>query len=76
MHGELIFDNKPLADIVAEMNRYSRRKIVIGDPRVARRTIYGAFMAGDVDQFVHALADYKIARIASQSDNAVVLEAP
>jgi transmembrane sensor len=76
MHGELIFDNKPLADIVAEMNRYSHRKIVIGDPQVAKRTIYGAFMAGDVDQFVHALADYKIARIGSQSENAVVLEAP
>jgi transmembrane sensor len=76
MRGELVFDNKPLAEIVAEMNRYSRRKIVIGDPRVARRTIYGAFMAGDVDQFVHALADYKVARIQSESDDAVVLEAP
>lgn len=76
MRGELIFDNKPLAEIVTEMNRYSRRKIVIGDPQVASRTIYGAFMAGDVDQFVHALVDYKIARIQSESDDAVVLEAP
>lgn len=76
MRGELVFDNKPLAEIAAEMNRYSRRKIVIGDPEVARRTIYGAFMAGDVDQFVRALADYKVARIESESDDAVVLEAP
>jgi transmembrane sensor len=76
MRGELVFDNQPLADIVAEMNRYSRRKIVIADPKVARRTIYGAFMAGDVDQFVHALVDYKIARIQSDSDEAVVLGAP
>jgi transmembrane sensor len=76
MHGELVFDNKPLSEIVAEMNRYSRRKIVIGDQQVAARTIYGAFMAGDVDQFAHALADYKIARIQSESDDSVVLEAP
>ncbi len=76
MQGELLFDNKRLGDIAADMNRYSRRKIVIADADVASRTIYGAFMAGDVDQFVHALVDYRLARIQSESEGTVVLSAP
>lgn len=74
--GQLRFDNKPLAEIVAEMNRYSRRKIVIDDPNTAGRLIYGAFMAGDADQFVRALTDYKIAKVRSQDDEVVVLVGP
>jgi transmembrane sensor len=73
MDGQLRFDNKPLGEIVAEMNRYSRRKIVIEDPQVAARPIYGAFMAGDVDQFVRALVDYRIAKVRTQDDDVVVL---
>ncbi|MDB5460061.1 MAG: putative Anti-FecI sigma factor, FecR, partial [Caulobacteraceae bacterium] len=76
MEGQLLFDNKPLGVIVAEMNRYSRRKILIDDPQVASRPVYGAFMAGDVDQFVRALVDYRIVRIKSQSESVVVLSAP
>jgi transmembrane sensor len=76
IEGELRFDNKPLGEIVAEMNRYSHRKIVIDDPAIANRLLYGAFMAGDVDQFVHALTDYRIARVRSEDDDVVVLTDP
>jgi transmembrane sensor len=76
MNGELVFDNKPLGEIAREMNRYSRRKIVVADAAVASRTVYGAFMAGDVDQFTHALVDYRIARIQSQTEDEIVLSAP
>jgi transmembrane sensor len=76
MDGELVFDNKPLAEFAKEMNRYSGRKIVVSDPRIAGRMVYGAFMAGDVDQFVHALVDYRIARVQSQSEGEIVLTAP
>jgi transmembrane sensor len=76
MEGQVLFNNKPLGVIAAEMNRYSRRKIIIDDPDVASRPIYGAFMAGDVDQFVHALVDYRIVRLKSQSEGALVLSAP
>ena len=76
MKGELVFDNKPLGEIVVEMNRYSRRKIRIDDPAIAARPVYGAFMAGDVDQFVRALVDYHIVKIKSQNGDAVVLAGP
>ena len=76
MEGQVLFNDKPLGVIAAEMNRYSRRKIIIDDPEVAGRPIYGAFMAGDVDQFVRALVDYHIVRIKSQSEGALILSAP
>ncbi len=76
MRGQLVFKNRPVGEIAAEMNRYSRRKIVVSDARIANRSVFGAFMAGDVDQFVRALIDSKIARIQSQTDNSVVLTAP
>jgi transmembrane sensor len=76
MEGQLVFDDKPLGEIVGEMNRYSRRKIIIDDPQVASRLVYGAFMAGDVDQFVRALVDYRIVSVKSQTEASVVLSAP
>ena len=76
MDGQLVFHDKPLGAIVADMNRYSRRKIVIDNPKVADRLVYGAFMAGDVDQFVRALVDYRAVSIKSQNEGAVVLTAP
>lgn len=50
--GVLIFDNVTLAEALSELGRYNRRKFVITDPAVARRTIYGAIPATDVDAFI------------------------
>ncbi len=50
--GVLIFDNVTLAEAVGELGRYNRRKFVIADPSIARRTIYGAVPATDVDAFI------------------------
>ncbi len=50
--GVLIFDNATLAEAVGELGRYNRRKFVIADPAVARRTIYGAVPATDVEAFI------------------------
>ncbi len=37
---------------MGELGRYNRRKFVIADPAIARRTIYGAVPATDVDAFI------------------------
>jgi transmembrane sensor len=50
--GVLVFDNVTLAEAVGELGRYNRRKFVIADPTIARRTIYGAVPATDVDAFI------------------------
>lgn len=53
--GFVIFHETPLADAVAEFNRYNTRKLVIDDPTVAGIRIGGHFRSNNVDAFVRLL---------------------
>jgi transmembrane sensor len=53
--GFLVFQDTPLADAVAEFNRYNTRKIVIEDARLAGMPIDGNFRSNNVDAFVRLL---------------------
>jgi transmembrane sensor len=56
--GKLMFDREPLAEAVDRMNRYSARKLVIGDPAAGAVEISGAFDAGDTRGFLEAVTTY------------------
>ena len=51
----LDFDSAPLEEIVAEMNRYNRHKLVIEDPRLNTQRFGGSFPAGDCETVVRML---------------------
>jgi transmembrane sensor len=54
--GHLTFRGVPLRDAVAEVNRYSPRKIVLEDAdRVANEPVSGVFDVGDTGAFVTAV---------------------
>lgn len=55
--GYLTFDETALADAVAEMNRYSPRRMVIVDPKLAALRITGKFRSTNTDNFVQLLED-------------------
>lgn len=51
--GRLTFSGVPLRDAVAEVNRYSERKVVLdATESVAGELVSGQFVAGDVENFV------------------------
>jgi transmembrane sensor len=55
---ELIrFEDQPLAEAVAVMNRYSTEQIVIGDPAIGSLRVSGQFRAGDSKRFAETLAE-------------------
>jgi transmembrane sensor len=54
--GRVALDNTPLADAVAEMNRYSDVQIVLQDPDAATLRVSGIFRAGDSESFSEAVA--------------------
>lgn len=56
--GTVTFQDMPLEDAVAELNRYSRSKIVLGDGAPRTRRISGVFSTGDNDDFIAALSAY------------------
>ena len=54
-HGLLVFDQSTLADAASEFNRYSRKKLIVTDPTIARMRISGRFESGNVDGFTRLL---------------------
>jgi transmembrane sensor len=74
-NGQTVFKNAPLDEAVAEMNRYSPRKIVLGQGLATRR-ISGVFASGDVDQFVRALEAYGMVTRTAGASGEIRLGAP
>jgi transmembrane sensor len=55
--GRVRFDNMRLGDAVAEMNRYSRTRILIDDPAAADIRITGAFRVGQSYTFAETIGE-------------------
>jgi transmembrane sensor len=70
--GYLVVRETPLAEAVAEFNRYNTRRIVIEDPHLTGMRIGGNFKSTNVDAFVRLLEEaFPIA--AEQKSGAIVL---
>lgn len=61
--GKIVFDDEALGDVVAELNRYSARKIIIADNRLADQRISGIYRPGDIDGFARALRHTGLAEL-------------
>jgi transmembrane sensor len=72
--GQVAFDNTPLADAVADMNRYSAVKLVIEAPEATTIRISGIFRAGDSANFAQAVARAYRLQILDQSGEIVLAE--
>jgi transmembrane sensor len=70
--GRLVFAADRLADAVAEMNRYSRAPIVLGDAAVGELKVSGVFRTADPQAFARALTEYFNVETSEQG-NATVL---
>jgi len=73
--GRLTFQDEPLGQAAAEMNRYSKRKLVV-DPAIAGTPILGVFPSGDVDAFARAAQATAIASVAFEDDARIELAPP
>jgi transmembrane sensor len=72
--GRLVFDGDPLSSVLAEVNRYSTIKVVLGDERLAAIPIGGTFVAGgDAGAFVQALSAILPLRSEPSGDHEIVL---
>ncbi|MBI1198532.1 MAG: DUF4880 domain-containing protein [Phenylobacterium sp.] len=56
--GRLVFRDTPLAAAVAEVNRYSARKVELAGPGLAARPVSGFFDVGDAESFARGVADF------------------
>lgn len=53
--GRLVFREKPLAELIVEVNRYSRDRLVLAKPELGEIRISGSFAADDRQALISAL---------------------
>jgi len=53
--GDLVFKQRRLDELLAEMNRYSKQQVRLADPSLGGLTVSGVFHAGDQDALVAVL---------------------
>ncbi|WMJ69407.1 DUF4880 domain-containing protein [Stenotrophomonas sp. 24(2023)] len=53
--GMLVFRRAPLAEVVAELNRYRRGRVLLGSPALAREPVSGRFRIDDPDAALEQL---------------------
>lgn len=54
--GDLVFDDRPLAEVVQELNRYRHGRIVLRGEDLAARRVSGVFHTDDIAQAVDRIA--------------------
>jgi transmembrane sensor len=55
-HGEVMLDDTPLVDAVAEMNRYDQMRVVIDNPAIDHLLVSGLYHTGDNEGFARSIA--------------------
>jgi transmembrane sensor len=71
--GQVILEDTPLAEAIAEMNRYSAVRLRLEQPDAAKLVINGLFQAGDSLSFANAVA-LSYGLTVHESGNEIVLE--
>jgi transmembrane sensor len=72
--GKLIFDNQTLSEAVADFNRYSQKKIVIGDPAIGSKTLVGQYQIDAPELFARDVAAFLQIPVAITAENIVIGE--
>jgi len=72
VQGRLTFVDQPLAEVAAEMNRYSEKKIVLEDQAVGRQPVVAVLKPGDLDAFIKMVRNYDLAQV-TETETAVEL---
>ncbi|MGQ2964873.1 FecR family protein [Methylophilus sp.] len=71
--GRLLFDGTPLADVVAELQRYHRGQIKIADAGVAQYRLSGEYDISGIDDLIATLPEIMPLRVDRQADASIVI---
>jgi len=73
--GMLTFENTPLADVVAEFNRYGGRKIIVADQETARIPLSASFPTDGAQSFLELAKAMLKVKIEQHGDEIVISRA-
>lgn len=72
--GAIVFDGEPLADAIAEIERYTDERIVVGDPDTAALRVGGRFRTDNVREFFKGLESALPVSIRRAADGVIYIE--
>lgn len=67
----VIFENDTLAEAAAELNKNSKRQLIVRDPGVAKLRVSGRFLTGDVERFAHILSEIHPVSVVRRDEGTV-----
>lgn len=70
--GKINFSGTPLIEVLAEINRYSRTPIIIGDEKLKDYKVSGAFKIDEIETLIDGL-EYAFPIIALRQDGKIIL---
>lgn len=70
--GRLVFRNRPLWEVIAEINRYMPRKITLAAPLVADRRLSGVYYIARGDSFLQMLVHLFPVRLVNGADGLTI----
>ena len=73
--GQIIFENERLIDAIAEINRYSDKKIELTEPALADLRLSGGFATSRPAVFIEAITTYFPIRVEHADEHVIVLSA-
>lgn len=71
--GQLVFDDRPLSEVIARINHYAVRPIALADAETGRLRLSGSFNTGDVQGFVDMVTHHLPVRATTGQDGSVTL---
>ena len=71
--GQVAFDNTPLKDAAAEMNRYSSVRLEVEGPLTAAIRVSGIFRAGDSENFAQAVSKAYGLKVRDEEDQVILV---
>jgi transmembrane sensor len=72
--GAIVFDGASLSDAVAEIERYTDARIVVGDPQTAALLVGGRFRTGNIHEFFDALQGALPITVRQGADGTIFIE--
>ena len=74
-HGMLVFDGDPLEDVIQEICRYTKTRIIIKDPGLRNIRVGGYFKTGETEALLSVLQDNFAIHVEHVKDNLIYLSA-
>lgn len=73
---QLVFENRSLAEVAEEFNRYNRQHILIESPRLRTQSVTGVFQANDSASFLAFIANIPGVRVTTSAAGHHVVSLP